>query len=252
MYKKFLFVLLVFSASTPLHAQSGRIDSVAVSILDHMSAVIGDLGSCSITVKSNYDVQSVHLGLVKHSNEEQVYMQGPNKMLIRSEGDKGSRSFVYNGNTLSYYSYDKNQFAEVEAAGTLMEMIDTVNKLYGVDFPVADFFYPSFVDDIISDAINLVYLGTTNVDGKECFHIAGTAKDKTFQFWISNDPFYLPIKMVIVYTAKEMNPQYEAVLSNWQINPSLPGSLFDFTPPPKAKKIRLSPLSKPAPSSKKK
>jgi hypothetical protein len=252
MYKKLVFSCLVCAATIQLSAQTGKIDSVAVSILDHMSAVIGDLGSCSMTVKSNYDVQSMHLGLVKHSNEEQVYMQGPSKMLIRSEGDKGSRSFVYNGTTLSYYSYEKNQFAEVQAAGTLMEMIDTVNKLYGVDFPVADFFYPTFVDDILSESRNLVYLGTTKVDGKECFHIAGTAKDKTFQFWISNDPFYLPVKVVIVYTMKEMNPQYEAVLTNWQINPTLPGSLFEFTPPPKAKKIRLSPLLKQPPSSGKK
>ena len=140
MYKKLLFLFIISAATIQLKAQSLRIDSVAVSILDHMSATIGDLASCSMTVKTNYDVESTHLGLVKHSTEEQVFMQGPNKMLIRSDGDKGSRSFVYNGSTLSYYSYDKNQFAEVQAAGTLMEMIDTVNKLYGVDFPVADFF----------------------------------------------------------------------------------------------------------------
>ena len=118
-------------------------------------------------------------------------------------------------------------------------MIDTMNKTYGIEFPAADFFYPSFVDDILSDAKNLVYLGTTRVSGKECFHIAGTAADKTFQFWISNDAFTLPLKMVIVYTSKNMNPQYEAVLSDWQLNPSLPAALFTFNVPPGAKKIKM-------------
>jgi hypothetical protein len=49
--------------------------------------------------------------------------------------------------------------------------------------------------------------------------------------------------MVIIYTAKEMSPQYEAVLSNWQVNPELPDALFAFTVPHKARKVKLVPLS---------
>ena len=126
---------------------------------------------------------------------------------------------------------------------SLVEMIDTVNKLYGIEFPAADFLYPTFVDDILSNSKELVYLGLTKVEGKECYHIAGVAGDKTFQFWISDDAFSLPLKMVIVYTGKEMNPQYEAVLSDWQVNPTLPDALFEFAVPHKAKKVKLVPLS---------
>ena len=122
-------------------------------------------------------------------------------------------------------------------------MIDTVNKLYGIRIPRRRFlFTPAFVDDIIADSKTLMYLGLTTVDGKECFHIAGVGRDKTFQFWISNDAYYLPLKMVIVYTGKELNPQYEAVM-NWQVNPTLPDALFEFSAPPRAKKIRLAALT---------
>jgi hypothetical protein len=243
MYKKILFAALLGCLSLCTQAQTRRIDTVAVSILDRMSAMIGDLGSCSVTIRSNYDIISHQLGLVKHSDEEQLYLHGPNKLLLRAEGDKGSRDFFFNGKTLSYYSLDNNQYGQIEAPVTLMEMIDTVNKLYGIDFPVADFFYPGFVDDILAESSNLAYLGLTKVNGKECFHIAGTAKDKTFQFWIANDAFYLPAKVVIVYTSKEMTPQYEAVMSDWQVNPSLPDALFEFSPPHLAKRIKLVPVN---------
>jgi hypothetical protein len=243
MYKKLFFVVLLGGLSAFTQAQTRRIDTVAVSILDRMSAMIGDLGSCSVTIKSNYDIISHQLGLVKHSDEEQLYLNGPNKLLLRAEGDKGSRDFFFNGKTLSYYSLDKNQYGQIEAPVTVMEMIDTVNKLYGVDFPVADFFYPGFVDDILAESKDLVYLGLTKVNGKECFHIAGTAKDKTFQFWISDDAFSLPLKVVIVYTSKEMTPQYEAVLSDWQVNPNLPDAMFEFSPPHLAKRIKLVPVN---------
>jgi hypothetical protein len=242
MYKKFLFVLFTGILTVHLQAQTRRIDTVAISILDKMSAVIGDLSSCSVTIRSNYDISSRELGLVKHSDEQELFLRGSSRMLLRSEGDKGSRYFLFNGKNLSYYSMDKNQYSQVETPASLIEMIDTVNKLYGIEFPIADFFYPSFVDDILAESKNLMYLGLTQIDGKECFHIAGTAADKTFQFWVSNDVWYLPMKIVIVYTNKEMNPQYEAVLSNWQVNPNLPDAIFQFTPPVKSKQVRMVPL----------
>src|ERR1700677_351108 len=122
MNKKFFSLLLFgFIASAQLQAQKAqavkvrRIDTVAVAILDKMSAMIGDLGSCSVTVKSNYDVVSKELGLIKHSDEEHLYLHGPDKLLLKSEGDRGSRDLYFDGKTLSYYSLDRNQYGQIEA-----------------------------------------------------------------------------------------------------------------------------------------
>lgn len=241
----FLTILLAgrLDAQTKSQARVRRIDTVAVSILDRMSAVIGQLSSCSVTIKANYDITSKELGLIKHSDEQQLFLHGPDKLLVKSDGDQGSRDFYFDGKKLSYYSLDKNQYGQIDASMSLVDMIDTVNKLYGIEFPAADFLYPSFVDDILLESKELVYLGLTKVDGKECYHIAGRADDKTFQFWISDDAFSLPVKMVIVYTNQEMRPQYEAVLSDWQVNPTLPDAIFDFTVPHKAGRVKLVPMT---------
>lgn len=244
MTNKFLIFLFsgVFAAGQ-LQAQTRRIDTVAVAILDKMSAMIGELSSCSVDIRSNYDISSKELGLIKHSDEQQLFIHGPNQLLLKSEGDQGSRDFYFDGKTLTYYSMDKNQYGQIDAPLNVVEMIDTVNKLYGIEFPAADFFYPTFVDDILADSKTLVYLGLTKIDNRECYHLAGTTSDKTFQFWIADDAFTLPIKMVIVYTDKEMHPQYEASLTDWQINPSLPDALFTFTVPHRARKVKLMPLT---------
>jgi hypothetical protein len=223
-----------------------KIDTIAVSILDRMSAIIGDLSSCHVTVKSNYDIRSQHLGLVKHGDQEELYMQGPDKLLIRSQGDRGDRSIYYNGQKLSYYSMENNQYASIPFTAPVIQMIDTVNKMYGIEFPASDFFYPGFVDDLLAESTALIYLGMTKIDGKDCYHIAGVTADKSYQFWITDDALTLPLKMVIVYTSRDMNPQYEAILSDWQINPVLPASIFEFMAPPKAKQIKMakSPVKK--------
>lgn len=224
--------------STRSH-QKRRIDSMAVHLLDSMSATIGSMRSCSVKINVVYDIRSHNLGLIKHSDEEQLYLQGPDKLHIKAEGDKGGREFYYNGKMLCYYSADRNQYSEVPAPADIMAMIDSSHTRYGIDFPAADFFYPGFVDDIIGESSLLVYLGKTRIGDKECFHIAGLASDKAFQFWISADEKYLPLKMVLVYTSKNMNPQYEANLTDWQVNPVLDQKLFKFSPPAGAKKIRF-------------
>lgn len=250
MFKKlpFLLAMSILTAvqvkaqaktSTPVR----RIDTVAVAILDRMSKVIGELSSASVTIKANYDITSKDLGLIKHSDVEQLFLHGPDKLLVMTDGDRGSHDFYFDGNKLSYYSHDKNQYGQIDASMNIVEMIDTVNKLYGIEFPAADFLYPTFVDDILNDSKELVYLGLTKVDGKDCYHIAGKAQDKTFQFWVCDDAFSLPMKMVIVYTNREMNPQYEATLTDWKVNPNLPDALFDFSIPHKATRVKLVPMS---------
>jgi len=239
MNKKLFLVILISGLCATVYAQTTKIDTVAVFVLDRMSAMIGDLNACSVAIKSNYDINSREFGLVKHSDEQQLYLHGPNKLFVSSEGDKGSHNLSYNGSTLTYYSHDKNQYGQIAIQAPVMSMIDSVSKVYGIIFPAADFFYPTFVDDILADAKSLAFIGITKVGDKDCYHIAGTAKDKTFQFWISEDAFYLPMKMVIVYTGKPNSPQFESEFSNWQVNPDLPDALFEFTAPPQAKKIKL-------------
>ena len=84
MSKKLLIILFV-GALTAGHvqAQTRRVDTVAVAILDKMSAMIGQLSSCSVNIRSNYDVASKELGLILHSDEQQLFLHGPNQLLLK-------------------------------------------------------------------------------------------------------------------------------------------------------------------------
>lgn len=239
---KKIFFILVFTLSFQLFAQETRIDTVAVKILDRLSDVIGDLGSCSFTLNTSQDViVDYELGLIKHLDEHKVYMVGPDKMLINSRGDRGRRGYWYNGTELAYYSYDENNYAVIGAPSNIIATIDTVNKIYGIDFPAADFFYPSFTADLVDNSDQIIYLGTVYANGKDCFHIIAKSEDMSVQFWLADDALLLPVKMVIVYYKKNPSEQYEATFSGWRINPELPDAMFEFMPPPGANKVKMLP-----------
>jgi len=233
----FVFLLLV---STSAGAQgAGGDDPVAVQILDHMSAVIGELNSCAYTLKVARDVDDPDLGLVKRFAVHEVFMMGPDKMLVNSRGTGGHKGYWYDGETVTYYSYDENNFATVKAPGTTVETIDAMHRDYDIDFPAADFFYPKFTDDLIDSTDRIVFLGNKELDGKSCFHLYAMGQGMSVQLWIADDALNLPVKLVISYLDQRDAPQYEATFSDWQINPELPVAIFDFVPPRSAAPITL-------------
>ncbi len=242
MKRFFLLAAISLFASTASSAQSKpRIDSLAVYILDRASETMQSLASCSYTALTTYDTWMDGVGYIKHSSEDKVYFLFPNKMKVNIQGDRGSRSLFYDGKKFSYYSFNQNRYAELDLSLDIVQTVDSMNRKYGIELPAADFFYPSFTDDILSTGGNLVYLGIARVRNQLCYHIAGNDVNGTvFQFWITQDDFYLPVKMVLTYKEDNGQPQYEAIYSDWEINPSFPANMFDFVAPPAAKKIRMS------------
>lgn len=237
MIKKLLFALIIpFS----VFAQSAKkVDSVAVLILDHMSDVIGDLGSCSFHLSVSADVMEYGNGMEKKFTEDDVYMVGPNKMLVQSKGTGFHKGYWYDGESVVYYSYNENNFAVMNAPPTIMETIDSINKTYGIEFPAADFFYPTFTDDVLDNFNQVLFLGNKKVNGKDCFHILASNAKMTAQLWITNDAMMLPEKFVITYKEKDQSPQYEATFSDWKLNPMIPLSIFEFTPPPGSHQVSI-------------
>ncbi len=243
MNKKLFFILACVLLPSMAWAQTARVDSMAVYVLDRMVEGIQNLSSCSYIANISYDVPTEDVGLVKHSYTDKVSMRFPDKMRIQSSGDKGRRQTIYDGKKFYSYSYDTNRYVEAQAQKNILETIHIINNNYGIEFPAADFFYPSCVDDIIATGGNIIYLGTTMIGEIECHHIAGKDVNNTgFQFWIS-DITFLPVKMVMVYGSEKDSPQYEASYTNWILNASLPDSMFQFAPPPSASKTKLTPLA---------
>jgi len=219
-------------------AQAKKQDSVAILIIDRMSDVIGDLQSCSFHLNTSQDIADT-VGIIKKFAAYDVYMGGPDKMLVNAHGWHGHRQFMYNGTDLAYYSFDENNYGILPVPDNIIAMIDSVHEMYDIDFPAADFFYPAFTDDLLEEADSVLYLGIDVIEGKEYFHIQAISKERTYQFWIDNNAYNLPAKFVITDRTKPGNPQYAASFSDWKINPDLPDAMFDFQPPPAAAKVRI-------------
>jgi hypothetical protein len=236
---KKIFIGLVWTCvSLTATAQANNYDTLAVLIFDRMSGIIGDMESCSFKLNVANDVAET-AGLVKQFTDYEVYLEGPDKMLITAQGFKGHRQFYYNGKYFAHYSYDENNYGILKTPGNTIETIDHLHKNYGIDFPAADFFYPTFTDDMLELSDSIRFLGMVQIRGKEYYTIMAYSEKINVQFWINNDAYNLPGKFVITYKDKPGSPQYAGAFSEWQINPVFPVSMFEFIPPPGAKEVRI-------------
>ena len=241
--KKLGTLLLLIAVGFSAFPQAKKIDSTALLILERMSSTITELNSCRLKAHSSCDEYGIGLGLVKHSEDADMVMKGPNKLYLSINGYRGQRTFFYNGKTLSYYSFSNNRFAQIPAPKTILGMADSIYSRLGIDLTAIDFFFPDFIDVLKRNSSFITMLGQVNLNGRPCFQIAGAMDSIGYQIWITNDPFFLPVKGVIIYTSKEMNPQFE-VNYDWELNQLYPDAIFEFTPPPGATRMKVIPADK--------
>lgn len=235
------YVLTLALLALPLFGQSQdarEIDSAAVFILDRMADIIGELEAVSFTIETATDRLDDKQKIETHYSTSHVSMQGPDKMVYKRLGNKGKYGFWFNGSYASLYSYNENNYVTLETPGNIIEMMDDLHTRFDFQFPAADFFYPSFTDDILADFNTLEYLGKTQVDGEDCFYLRATNEHMHFQLWISSSSLNLPKRFIIIQKGKQ-NLRFESVLKDWEVNPNLPNTIFEFLPPPKARLIDI-------------
>ncbi|MEI6865216.1 DUF2092 domain-containing protein [Flavicella sp.] len=233
--KPILYVILSFLFCVSCTTQKKEYDTRAIASLDAMSEAIGNLTSCSYTVNI-VNNRSESVEVIK---EDDVYMRGPNKMYIHSNRSDGMIGYWFNGETLSYFSYTKNEHSTIKIPGTIIDAIDFSHEKFGIDFPASDFFYPKLTEDLISQYNSIFYVGEVEFDGLKCISIVANNNEETLQIWIHKES-NLPRGMLIESKINKAQ-SYEAIFSNLKVDPSLPDALFEFSAPSDSKQIQLQP-----------
>lgn len=228
-----------FTSEAPL-------DTTALMVLDHMAENIGALHACSFHLTTMEDAVDPNTHMVtKQLDEHDVHLSGADRMQVNSNGDKGHCGYWYDSTQVVYYSYTDNNYGFMPAAGTTIETIDSLHRSYNIDFPAADLFYPTFVDDLVAQSYNISYVGNSTVAGIPCYHISALGTKQDMELWIANDGTFLPQLYVITDRKDGITSELQGWFTDWQVNPDLPDALFSFVPPPRAQEMLILPIAIP-------
>lgn len=237
-YRSIAFILYVFLCFSCSSDSEKVYDERAVKSLDKLSETIGKLNSVSYTLNTTVISINAEKEVEQSSNEHDVYMRGPDKIHLYSKGTKGRKGYWYDGKNFSYFSYDNNAYDIVDVPDKIIDAIDFIHHKYGIDFPAADFFYPTLTDDVLNGFDKLLYWGDSLIDDKQLTEIEALNRDDRLLVWIDKKK-NLPYKVIWSQNKQGQKLQYEAVFSNWKSNPDLPDMLFEFEPPADSRKVAL-------------
>ncbi|HXC97618.1 MAG TPA: DUF2092 domain-containing protein [Edaphobacter sp.] len=176
--------------------------------------------------------------LIESSKKVDVVAVSPNRLRVETTTDSEHRISFFDGKNFTIFGLNTNYYATVPAPPTIVELIDNVNKKYGIELPLVDLFQWGNNPDLVKRIKSGIDVGPTSVDGITCEQYAFHQEQVDWQIWIQLGDYPLPRKLVIQTLTDDARPQYREKLV-WNLAPSYSDDAFTFDPPPNAQRIKI-------------
>ena len=163
----------------------------------------------------------------------------PDKLRIRRTGGYADVELIYDGKTLSLYGNHAKAYVQADAAGTIDQVIDTLQAKTGAAMPGTDLLLSNSYDELMTNVIDAKHIGLGVVDGVECEHLAFRGIDTDWQIWIETGARPVPRKYVITSKTMAGAPQYTLKIKDWKTDAIADADAFVFKPPAGATKANL-------------
>jgi len=173
---------------------------------------------------------------VQYSRASSVVLERPNRLRVDSLGDKGARSFYYDGKSLTMYRPESAIYAAADAPATIDAMLAKVEEL-GVNMPFDDLLHAQPCAGLAEHLQTGTYAGRHFFDGAWYHHLLLETDAVDVQLWVAEGDEPEIHKIVITYRDAPGMPQYTAVLSDWNFAPPIDDTTFTFSPPEGVKKV---------------
>jgi hypothetical protein len=226
--------LAVLSAMT---ANDARADDPA-KLLKAMSDYLASQKSLSAKFDSDIEVVTPELQKIQFTSSGEMKMNRPDKLRIRRTGGYADVELVYDGKTVSLYGNNAKSYVQSDLAGTIDQMIDTLQSRSGAGLPGADLLLSNSYDQLMANVIEGQHIGQGVVDGVECEHLAFRGPETDWQIWIEPGAKPLPRKWVITSKTVTGAPQYTLKIRDWKTDANADGD-FAFKAPADATKVAL-------------
>ncbi|MGL5032552.1 MAG: DUF2092 domain-containing protein, partial [Microcystaceae cyanobacterium] len=201
----------------------------------------------SVEMAINYD-QMLEIGSkVQYSASQKLLVEKPNRLRSDYVGDERTTSFYYDGKNFTLHAPNLGFYNTKPAPANLDGVLDQIESKYGITLPMSNLFASNPCADLKAQTQGSFFVGNDLVGNEETYHILLQGKDRDFQLWISQGQPPLLKKAMITYKDLPGQPQYTAILSNWNFQPKLPTDAFTFTPDKDDIKVEFIPIDKISP-----
>jgi hypothetical protein len=161
----------------------------------------------------------------------------PDKIRATRMGGFANVEFVFDGKTMTMFGKNANAYAQIEAPGTIDQLVDELRNKYHRPIPGADLLMSDVYDQLMPEVVDTKDLGSGVIGGVECDHLAFRTKEVDWQIWIAQGSSPYPCRYVITSTQVNGAPQYTIDVRTWKTGAEVASDRFTFKVPADARKL---------------
>ena len=235
MYRVLLLGALVAPGVAPTVASADEAD--ARRLLKAMSDYMGSQKAISFDFDSSFDIVSPQQQKITLAASGSVTMNRPDKLYVSRRGGFANMEMSFDGKTVTLLGKNSKMYAQVDAAGSIDQLVDVLRDKYQRPVPGADLLMSNPYKELMPEVTEVKDLGSGVIRGVECDHLAFRAREVDWQIWIAQGSTPYPCRYVITSPKVAGAPQYSIEISSWKTGAKVAANPFKVTIPAGAQKL---------------
>ena len=233
-----LSAVLAVGATSAL-ADEGQAKTLVKAMSDYLAAQ----KTISFDYDSSLDIVAKDGQKLALASSGTISLSRPDKIRANRSGGFADVELVFDGKTISLFGKNAKAYGQVEAAGTIDQLVDVLRDKYKRPVPGADLLMSNVYDELMPQVKDTKDLGSGVVGGVECNHLAFRAGDVDWQIWIATGDRPYPCLYVITSTKVAGIPEYRLLIRNWKTGSDVAADDFTFKAPADASKVDIAKLT---------
>src|SRR5215472_8212298 len=215
--KQWAAVLALLAATGTANISAARADEAnAKSLLKAMSDYLAAQNAISFDYDSNLELVNTQQQKIALASSGTVTLKRPDKLRATRTGGFSNIEMVFDGKMLTLLGKNANLYAQVEAPGTIDQLVDVLRDKYHRPVPAADLLMSDPYKELMPQVNNVKDLGSAVIHGVECDHLAFRTKEVDWQIWIAHGAQPYPCRYVITSPKVAGSPQYTLDVRGWK------------------------------------
>jgi hypothetical protein len=230
-------VLAVASAGMASISVARADETQAKSLLKAMSDYLGEQKAISFDYDTNLEIVSTQQQKIGLASSGSLTLNRPDKLHATRMGGFANLEMVFDGKTLTLLGKNANLYAQVDAPGTIDQLVDVLRDKYHRPVPAADLLMSDPYKELMPLVMDVKDLGSGVIRGVECDHLAFRTKEVDWQIWIAQGARPYPCRYVITSKKVKGSPQYTLDIRAWKAGGEVAPDAFKLEIPPGAQKL---------------
>ena len=226
-------LILAIGLGAPARAD----EAAAKNLLKAMSDYLTAQKAISFDYDVDLELVSTQQQKIALASSGSLILNRPDKVHLTRTGGFANAEMVFDGKTLTLLGKNTNLYAQVEAPGTIDQLVDALRDKYHRPVPAADLLISDPYKELMSEVNDVKDLGSGVIHGVECDHLAFRTKEVDWQIWIAQGARPYPCRYVI--TSKKVTgwPQYTIDIWAWKTGAEVASDGFKLEIPTSAKQL---------------